>query len=237
MTTRIGLAAGTVFYRQEMFKDAKERHVKTPFGPARLILTDRLAYLPRHGLDGQSYIFAHAINHPANFFALKDLGVEEVIAICSTGSLKPSLAPGNVVLPSDYICLGPVPTTVSNHSLHITPVLSEAVRLKLAEAARRSGVEIVDGGVYWQSTGPRLETRAEIRLISDYAHLVGMTMASEAAVAQELGLAYAALCSVDNYAHGLSHVPLTEDEIRSRAAENAEKMVRIVEAYLRLPVG
>jgi len=235
MTPRIGLAAGTVFYKQKMFKDAEDRQVKTPFGPARLILTDRIAYLPRHGLDGQGYIFAHAINHPANFFALKDLGVEEVIGICSTGSLKPSLPPGNVLVPSDYICLGPLPTTVTDHSLHITPVLSEKVRSKLGEASRQAEVEIVDGGIYWQSTGPRLETRAEIRFISDYAHLVGMTMASEAAVAQELGLAYAALCSVDNYAHGLSHTPLTEDEIRNRAGENAEKMFKIVEAYLDLP--
>jgi 5'-methylthioadenosine phosphorylase len=61
-----------------------------------------------------------------------------------------------------------------------------------------------------------------------------MTMASEAAVAQELDLPYASLCSVDNYAHGLSSTPLTEGEIGANAAANAEKMFRVILSYLDL---
>ena len=68
---------------------------------------------------------------------------------------------------------------------------------------------LVDGGVYWQAFGPRFETPAEIRLIAQYADVVGMTMASECIVAGELGLSYAAVCIVDNLANGLGDQPLT----------------------------
>jgi 5'-methylthioadenosine phosphorylase len=81
----------------------------------------------------------------------------------------------------------------------------------------------VEGGVYWQTRGPRLETPAEIRLIAAHADVVGMTVGSECAVAGELGLRYAALCVVDNLASGLGEGVLTLEQIeRNRAANRAE---------------
>ncbi len=65
-------------------------------------------------------------------------------------------------------------------------------------------IELVESGVYFQTSGPRLETRAEINFIKNYADIVGMNMASEATLARELGLEYANLSTVDNYAHGIS---------------------------------
>ena len=75
-----------------------------------------------------------------------------------------------------------------------------------------------DGGVYWQTIGPRFETPAEIRLIAAHADVVGMTIASECIVAGELGLAYAAICVVDNLANGLGPEPLSVDRAGSRRA-------------------
>jgi 5'-methylthioadenosine phosphorylase len=172
------------------------------------------------------------INHQANFKALKDLGVKEVIGINSTGSLKRKLRPGTIVVPNDFIGFTATSTTAYGKPIHITPVISEEIRKKLIKAANECGVKAVNGGVYWQTPGPRLETKAEIAMMSRFADLVGMTMASEAAVAQELDLAYAALCSVDNYGHGLGEKELTIDEIVTHARKNANIIVKVVARYL-----
>jgi 5'-methylthioadenosine phosphorylase len=90
----------------------------------------------------------------------------------------------------------------------------------------------IDSGIYWQSAGPRLETRAEIAMISQFADIVGMTMASEAVVAQELDIRYASLCSVDNYAHGIEDKELTMQKILSHARLNAAAIEQILTDYV-----
>ncbi|MBW2091092.1 MAG: MTAP family purine nucleoside phosphorylase [Deltaproteobacteria bacterium] len=232
MTKRVGLIGGTVFYHKDFFKKAERRKIDTSFGQALVVLTDQFVYVPRHGLDEGQYILPHNINHPANLSAIKSFKVKEVIGINSTGSLKLYYPPGTVVLPHDYVCLSDIPTTARDKSLHIIPELSREMRLKLIKAAAKAGVELADKGVYWQTSGPRLETKAEIRFMAGYADLVGMTMASEATVAQELGLDYASLCSVDNYAHGLVASPLTQEEIQTNATARAEKVFSIIKTYL-----
>jgi len=229
---RLGLIGGTVFYGSRLLVEAETRQESTPYGPALVVVSERLAYLPRHGLDPENYVLPHRINHPANLYALRGLGVSRVVGINSTGGLKLSLKPGDIVVPEDFICLAPGPTAALDEVLHITPRLSRALRLSLLQAARAAGVEVVDGGVYWQSPGPRLETRAEIRLIQGFADVVGMTLASEAVVAQELGLEYASLCSVDNYAHGLVAEPPSDAEIRRAAQANGQKMLAVIQKLL-----
>ena len=78
-----------------------------------------------------------------------------------------------------------------------------------------ASVPLHNGGVYWQVSGPRFETRAEIRLISRFADVVGMTAASESIVAQQLGLSYAVICVVDNLANGVAEQPLTLQEFEA----------------------
>ena len=74
----------------------------------------------------------------------------------------------------------------------------------MSRPSRGTSRRLRDGGVYWQAPGPRLETRAEIGLIAAHADVIGMTVASECIVAGELGLAYAAICMVDNLANGVA---------------------------------
>jgi 5'-methylthioadenosine phosphorylase len=160
------------------------------------------------------------------------MGAEEVIGINSTGGLKPHMKPGVIVIPDDYIQLGPAITAVTGRPLHIVPRIDQNVRKRLLTAARAAGIAVVDGGIYWQSPGPRLETRAEIAMISQFADIIGMTLASEAIVAQELGLPYASLCSVDNYAHGLEKRDLTLEKIQRHARLNTEAIQRIISCSL-----
>ncbi len=234
---RLGLIAGTVFYGSDLFSDADERRIETPFGPALVLVTDRVAYVPRHGLDPNDYVLPHAVNHQANLLALKSLGVEEVVGVNSSGSLKSSLTPGSIVVPHDFVSLAAVPTIARNESLHVTPTLSERLRRKLLAAAEAAGVEVLDGGVYWQSLGPRLETKAEIAFIRHFADVVGMTLASEATVAVEAEMEYASLCSVDNFGHGLVAEPLTEEEIRTGAAANSRKMMAVFQKLVETTFG
>jgi 5'-methylthioadenosine phosphorylase len=92
--------------------------------------------------------------------------------------------------------------------------------------------EARQGGVYVQTPGPRIETKAEVRLLSAGADLVGMTIASEATLAGELGLEVAALCTVDNYANGLSEETLTYEHILKCAEENKDRTSALVERII-----
>jgi 5'-methylthioadenosine phosphorylase len=232
----LGIISGTVFLRGKgMFADLREENRETTFGRALVMHSADIAFIPRHGTDSHRHVLPHLINHQANLQALKDLGVSEVLGINSTGSLKRRLNPGMLVVPDDYLMPTPGPTVIREKAVHITPVLSAEVRRKLLEAARGCAVEAVDGAIYWQTAGPRLETRAEIAMMAQFADLVGMTMASEAIIAQELEMSYAALCSVDNYAHGIGDTKLSMEEITLHARRNAETILRILTCYLNSP--
>lgn len=234
----LGIISGIILLQGKgILGNMEEREMVTEFGKATVFLSDTVAFIPRHGKDPKHHILPHLINNQANLQALKDIGVKEVISINSTGSLKRKLKPGTIIVPDDFITFPGTPTTLHGKAIHITPRLSEDVRQRWIEAARECGINVVDGGVYWQTTGPRLETKAEIAMMSGFADLVGMTMASEAVIAQESGLSYAALCSVDNYGHGLGEKELTIDEILKHARRNTDVIIKIVMRYIERRKG
>ena len=231
---RLGLIGGTVFYGQDFFIDAEYKVIDTTYGKSVVFVSDSLVFVPRHGIDNKDYIMPHKINHPANFSALKSLDVRKVIGINSCGSLKRQIKPGTIAVPDDFISFFNIPSIFQKTLGHATPVIDDETRNTLIEAATKVGIDIHDGGIYWQNTGPRLETKAEIRMIAQFADMVGMTLGSEATVACELKLSYGSLCSIDNYAHGLIDTPLTEDQIRKAASKNAETMVEIVRVFVKM---
>jgi 5'-methylthioadenosine phosphorylase len=229
----LGIISGIILLKGKgIFDGLAERDFETAFGLAHVFLSDSIAFIPRHGKDRKDHILPHRINHQANLQALADMGVKEVISVNSTGSLKRNLAPGTFVVPDDYLVLSGTPTVVGAKAFHITPKLDDGVRRKWMAAAKDCGVNVVDGGVYWQTQGPRFETKAEIRMMSQFADVVGMTMASEAAIAQELDMSYASLCSIDNYANGLGERRLTVEEILEHARGNADVVLTIVTRYI-----
>jgi 5'-methylthioadenosine phosphorylase len=228
----LGIISGTVFLQGKgIFADLREETRETQFGRALLFHSAEVAFIPRHGKDPHRHILPHLVNHQANLQALKDLGAGEILGINSTGSLKRRFKPGMFVVPDDYLMPAAGPTVVREKPVHITPALSAEVRRKLLETARECAIEAIDGGIYWQTAGPRLETRAEIAMMAQFADLVGMTMASEAIIAQELEMPYASLCSVDNFAHGIGDAQPSMDEITVHARRNAEAILRIVTRY------
>lgn len=200
------------------------RLVPTPFGPASVLEGDDFLILHRHGNGAPP----HRVNHRANLAALALTGADRVVLIGSTGSLRAEHAPGSLLVPADYATTASVPTIHDRAIVHVCPGFSDA--LSRALAALMPGVH--RGGVYVQTPGPRLETRAEVRALAQYADVVGMTCASEATLANELGLDVAALCTVDNYAHGLDARPVSFEEIVEAARANADRMAGIVQLMI-----
>ncbi len=176
--------------------------------------------LQRH--RGEAYRLPHLIDHEANLRPLLDAGCDRVLAICSVGSLDEGLPTGSFLCPSDFIALGATATIFDDARAHATPGFDRAWRARLLSAWERElPGTLRDGGVYWQTVGPRFETPAEIRLISPHADVVGMTIAAECVVAAELGLSYAAICAVDNLANGVGDRPVDVVELDAARAANA----------------
>jgi 5'-methylthioadenosine phosphorylase len=145
----------------------------------------------------------HKIDHKANLQKIKKAGITKIVGVCSVGSLKPRIVPGTLLLPDDYINLYNIDTIHHKIAVHIVPSLDHKLRELLIKSARKLKIKTINHGVYYQTRGPRFETKAEIKMISKFADVVGMTMSNEATLAQEMGLDYAAICIVDNYANGV----------------------------------
>jgi 5'-methylthioadenosine phosphorylase len=230
---RVGVLAGTIMMeRSGLIRKCLKQPIRNQYGEAQAMITDQMVFIIRHGHDPAEYILPHKINHHANLQALKDLGVTDVIGINSTGSLKKNLHPGMIVIPDDFITLTATPTIHQNKAVHITPSLNETVRRKLIAAARNCNLDVVEEGTYWQVMGPRLETRADIRMMANFADIVGMTMANEAVIALEMDLPYASACSIDNFGNGLVETPLGMEEIIAGTRKNADMMMKLLERYV-----
>ena len=171
--------------------------------------------IQRHG-ETAAYVLPDRIDHVANMRALAAAGCDRALAISSVGGLREDLGPGTLLCPDDFIALDAAPlTALEGPAAHRVPGFDPDWRRDVLAALAESGADVIDSGVYWQSTGPRLETPAEIRLIASHADVIGMTAASECVIAGELGISYAALCVVDNLANGIGDSELTLEQIET----------------------
>jgi 5'-methylthioadenosine phosphorylase len=188
--------------------------VRTPYGDASGAITlgtirgEPVAFLARHGYGHT--IPPHKVNYRANMWALAQQDVKYVVAVASVGGIRPDLKPGTLVVPDQIIdyTYGREFTYFNGTDrsvVHIdfTRPYCEPLRRRLVLAAGEAGEPMLEGGTYAATQGPRLETAAEIdRLERDGADMVGMTGMPEAALARELGLCYASIAVVVNYAAG-----------------------------------
>ena len=179
--------------------------------------------LPRHGFDRS--IPAHLVDHQANTRALCQLGCGRVLALGSAGSLRPDLEVGSFVCPDDFYAPETAPSFYDDPRGHSIPGFDPDWRRMVLEAwGERSETELIDGGVYAQTVGPRFETPAEVRALARVADVVGMTLAAETVLAKEADLAYAAVCSVDNLANGIAEEALTVEEYQRGRDETAKAL-------------
>lgn len=235
----IAVIGGSGFYHLQ--EPAAPGHlVTTPFGldPVTLYFENGTAgplwFLPRHGKAHS--IAPHEINYRANLWALAQQGVRGVIAVYAVGGITPGLEPGTLVLPDQLIdyTWGREHTYFSGqHSFdsHIdfTEPYDSGLRSLLMEAARDCAIPLRETGVYAATQGPRLETAAEVRrLARDGCDMVGMTGMPEAALARELGLAFAGLALVVNPAAGLGEGGISTIAMRAVLDEGMEQVRRVL---------
>lgn len=214
----------------EILKRAKFKKISTSYGKVDYYFINDVILVNRHGKEKN--IPPHKINHWANISALKKLGIKYIFSFNSVGSLKKNLKPGTFLIPDDFIDFDP-PTFFDKNPKFITPSLSEKLRRIFIKILRKLNFRFFEKGIYFNTKGPRLETKAEINLIKKFADVVGMTMAKEATLAKELDLDYASLCSIDNYAHGISKKELSEKEIRENQKKSREKIEKIIKEILK----
>lgn len=207
---------------------------KNKYGEVTVLVKDDVVFLPRHGLNND--VPPHLVNYKANIYALKEMEVKKVIGVNSAGSLKKSIKPGSIVIPDDYVNFTNILTYYDSDCnsavKFITPSLDNDLRLEIIKIAKELGIATINNGVYVQTRGPRLETKAEINVLKNWGDIVGMTMANEATLTKELNLPYACLCSIDNYANGIEEVPLTEDKIFENQAKNSKLISKLLKVIV-----
>jgi 5'-methylthioadenosine phosphorylase len=219
----LGIIGGTSLLFSTLPK-LEKRQVATPFGSAELLCGDNLVMLMRH----QNNLPPHRINFRANLAAMAIAGVTNIVAFGSSGSLKPKIAPGSLLIPTDFISVTDIPS-IHDHAIeHVRPDLSEKMAKTLATLVPSARF----GGVYVQTRGPRIETIAEVKALAWIADVVGMTVASEATLACELGMDFAALCTIENYANGLGDEVLTYEHIVNVSREHRYRTEEIVKTII-----
>ncbi len=192
--------------------------------------------LQRHGLDTWSP--PHRIDHRAHVAALLEAGVDRILAISSVGSLRTDWPVGTCVLVDDFYAPSETTPFYDDARSHIVPNSDPTWRAETRTAwTAATRTPLVDGGVYAQTRGPRFETPAEVRALANVADLVGMTVASEAMLATEVGIPYAAICVVDNLANGLGEAPLTIEKFTAGVAANRTRLINDLDAVIPTLTG
>ena len=216
---------------------ATTRPIPVGGGPVEVVDAGDTVFLQRHGAT--RYTPAHRLDHHAHAHALTRVGVDRVLAISSVGSLKMDYPVGTVLVPDDFIGLGSQPDSrFADERGHSVPGFDPDWRARVQTAwQRHAPTDPVDGGTYWQVTGPRFETPAEVRFVATFADVVGMTVASECTAMRERNIAYAAVCIVDNLANGLGADNLTVEEFEAGKAANQATLVATLAGVVPELVG
>lgn len=239
-----GVIGGTGLTAIEALEVNETWMPETPWGepsaPLRLgrLGGQRVAFLARHGDPHR--IPPHRVNYRANMDALRQAGVDRIIAVNAVGAIHPAMTPASLVLPDQLIdyTWGRAPSFYEDnlaHPVHVdfTWPYSEPVRKALQVAAAARGVVLHEEGVYACTQGPRLETAAEIRCLErDGADIVGMTAMPEALLAREAELDYACLALVVNWAAGKTSEIITMDDIRANLDAGIGQVLQVLEACL-----
>ncbi|HLN65597.1 MAG TPA: S-methyl-5'-thioadenosine phosphorylase [Symbiobacteriaceae bacterium] len=237
-TVRLAIIGGTGVYDPRILENIREEVIATPYGEALVRIGtyggEEVAFLARHG-KGHT-VPPHLINYRANIMALKQLGVERVIATTAVGSTNPDMKPGDFVLIDQFLDFtknraatffegGEIGVV---HTDFTEPYCPEC-RAILAAAAKALPITVHNGGCYVCSEGPRFETPAEIRMFQKLGgDLVGMTNVPESVLAREAGLCYATVSMVTNFGAGISPTALTHEEVLEVMAENGENLKKLI---------
>lgn len=227
---KLAIIGGTGLTRLDDLTVERREMVKTPYGaPSCPLVFGKLngvdvVFLSRHG--NRQTIPAHMVNYCANVWALQSVGVEQVIAVGVVGAIDDECSVGDIVIPDqiiDYTAGRTGSFDIDDYNtfkqIDFSYPYDDALRQALIQAGKSAGISVVDHGTYGASSGPRLETVAEIkRMERDGCSIVGMSGMPEAALARELSLEYACCAVAVNPAAGKGDGVLDADNWKSAIA-------------------
>ena len=237
MKNKIGIIGGTGLTRLEGLEITDQIEIDTPYGkPSGPLLTGtysgrEIIFLARHG-DPHT-IPPHRVNYQANIWALKEAGVQDIIAVNAVGGISREMSPERIVVPDQVIDY----TWSRNHTffeddieqvVHIdfTHPYDEKLRRIIIDAADKANMHIMEEGTYGATQGPRLESAAEIvRMQEDGCNIVGMTGMPETALARELAIRYACISLVVNWAAGKGDETITMEIIEQHLKHGMEQVL------------
>ena len=238
----IGVIGGSGLYEMDGLEQVEQLQLQTPFGdPSDSFITGvlngvRMAFLPRHG-RGHRYLPSE-VNYRANIYAMKSLGVERIISVSAVGSLKEAIAPGQIVIPDQFIdrTRGIRRDTffgdgIVAHAGFADPTCS-CLSATLFRAAQRAGATVHRGGTYLCMEGPAFSTRAESFMYRSLGgDIIGMTNLTEAKLAREAEICYGVIAlSTDYDCWHESHEVVTVDAILAIMHQNvamAKEIIRL----------
>jgi len=240
----IAIIGGTGLTSIKSLEITRREMVRTPYGEPSGPLThgmlcgQSVVFLARHG-HGHT-IPPHDVNYRANIWALKSIGVKNILAVAAVGGIRDDLVAGKLVIPDQIIDYtwsrgntffdrgeGPV------KHIDFTWPYCESMRQLALDAAKKANIDISDTATYAATQGPRLETAAEInRLERDGADIVGMTGMPEAALARELELCYACCAVVANRAAGRGEGEILLAEIEENLTNAMNQVEQLLEVLL-----
>ena len=239
---KIGVIGGSGIYDIEGITEMRKEKIRTPFGdPSDTIVIGRLggipvAFLPRHG-KGHS-IMPSELNSRANIYALKSLGVEQIISISACGSLKEELKPRDIVIPDQlfdrtrqrpYTFFG---EGIVAHIGFANPYCSELSRI-LYQVAKDLGLSAHLGGTYVCIEGPQFSTKAESKVFRSLGFsIIGMTNLPEAKLAREAEICYATLGLVTDYDVWKEGEEVSVDKVIANMLANIENVKKLVKAAI-----
>ena len=245
---KIGIIGGSGMYDIEGFATHKWAPVETPFGgPSDEFLTGQLSgrdvvFLPRHGRGHR--LMPSELNHRANIWAMKQLGVSWIISASAVGSLQPQYAPCDIVIIDQFIDHTKQSTThtffgdgIVGHVAFAEPIC-EDLRMILMAAADEVGVKAHDRGTYVNMEGPAFSTRAEsLRNQKLGFDVIGMTNLGEARCAREAEISYATLALVTDYdCWKVEEEPVSVKTVIANLQKNAASAKEIIrKAISRIP--
>ena len=246
----IGVIGGSGFY--SFLTDAREHHVDTPFGrPSDPLVIGEVegrsvAFVARHG---KGHRFApHQVNYRANLWALRSVGVRQVLAPCAVGSLRPELTPGTVVVPDQVVdrTWGRSHTVYEGEGAVVHVGFADpycpAGRAAVLSVTAAAGQAAVDGGTLVVINGPRFSSKAESRWHQAAGwSLVGMTAMPEAAITRELAMCFTTIALVTDHDAGVDgHDSVSHEAVLAVFADNVAHLqdtVRRVVAALPASEG
>jgi len=222
-----------------LIKNPELVSVTTPYGKVKLNISKNygheLFFINRHGEKGN--IPPHKINYHSNIQAFASCHVDCILSIGTVGSMKEKIRPGDFFIPHDFVDNTKLrkPSFFDDSRVHVdmsSPFCPALIEIIISKCKEIGEINLHSNGVYLCTEGPRLETASEIKLFSQVADVVGMTIVPEVILAREIDVCYASLCIVCNMAAGLQN-QLTANEISSVYSQLEPMVSKVLENTIK----